>query len=120
MAKGRKTGGRRPGSQNVRTRRREAAMREMAQAMADAIPDAFRGDAHMLLVAIYRDPRQPIELRLDAAKAAIRFEKPTLASTDVRATIRRTLADFTDEELAALAGADGGGGGAGEAPGGPH
>ena len=49
MAKGRKTGGRRPGSQNIRTRQREAAMREMAASLADAIPDAFRGDAHMLL-----------------------------------------------------------------------
>jgi hypothetical protein len=42
--------------------------------------NAFEGDAHALLVTIYKDPTHPIDLRLDAAKAAIAFEKPRLAA----------------------------------------
>jgi hypothetical protein len=95
-------------------------MAAAAQAIAAAIPGAFEGDAHALLMAIYKDPAQPTELRLDAAKAAIRFEKPALASTTVDASVRRSLADFTDAELAVLVAGDGREAGTCEAPGGPH
>jgi len=95
-------------------------MAAAAQAIAAAIPGAFEGDAHALLVAIYKNPKQPIELRLDAAKAAIRFEKPALASTTVDASLRRSPADFTDAELAILVAGEGREAGAGEAPCGPH
>jgi hypothetical protein len=33
-------------------------------------------------MAVYKDPRQPIELRLDAAKTAIPYEKPRLAAIE--------------------------------------
>ena len=49
--------------------------------------NAFEGDAHSLLIAIYKDESRPIELRLEAAKAAIRFEKPALAALDAKGTI---------------------------------
>ena len=49
--------------------------------------DAFKGDAHALLVMVYCDPRQPIELRIDAAKAAIGYEKPKLASIDAKVDV---------------------------------
>ncbi len=47
-----------------------------AEKIGLAVPDAFEGDAHAFLIAIYKDPRQPIELRLEAAGKAIRYEKP--------------------------------------------
>jgi hypothetical protein len=44
------------------------------------MPASFDGDAHAFLQVLYRDETKPVELRLDAAKAAIRYEKPALAS----------------------------------------
>jgi hypothetical protein len=43
-------------------------------------PDAFDGDALAFLMLVYRDPRQPAGLRLEAAKAALPYEKPRIAS----------------------------------------
>jgi hypothetical protein len=57
-------------------------MQEAAKKIEAAVPDAFDGDGHALLVAIYKDPSHPIQLRLDAAKAAIRYERPRLAATE--------------------------------------
>jgi hypothetical protein len=76
----RKGAGRPMGRKNDRTEARELAMKDAAARISAAIPGAFEGDAHALLVAVYKDPRYDIELRVDAAKAAIRFEKPSLAS----------------------------------------
>ena len=39
-------------------------------------------DAHALLMAIYKIENVPIEMRLDAAKSAVRYEKPALSSVD--------------------------------------
>jgi hypothetical protein len=44
-----------------------------------AVP--FTDDAHTLLVMIYQDQTLPLTLRLEAAKAAIPFEKSALAAT---------------------------------------
>jgi hypothetical protein len=83
MAKGRKTGGRKPGGKNKRTLELEAKARAAADQISEALGNAaFDGDAHALLMTVYKDETQPIELRLDAAKAALRFEKPALASVD--------------------------------------
>jgi uridylate kinase len=79
-------------------------MHELAESVAQTIPNAFQGDAHALLVAVYRDPRFSWETRIDAAKAAIRFEKPMLASATVDATFRRDPSTLSDAELAAIAG----------------
>jgi hypothetical protein len=85
MARGFKTGGRQRGSRNKKTVLLEEKGRE---ALAKALgPQAFDRDAHSLLIAIYKDESRPVELRLDAAKAAIRFEKPALAALDARGTI---------------------------------
>src|SRR5437899_6386885 len=46
--------------------------------VGETIPNAFAGDAHALLVAVYKDPRQDLHTRLDAAKAALPYEKPRL------------------------------------------
>jgi DNA-binding winged helix-turn-helix (wHTH) protein len=47
--------------------------------------NGFDGDAHALLMSIYRDARQPIELRIEAAKAALPFERPRVAPIETRA-----------------------------------
>jgi hypothetical protein len=59
--------------------------------------ESFQGDAHALLVWIYRNTELPIGLRLDAAKAAAPFEKPRLATRRVEVTRPQ---DMTDDELA--------------------
>lgn len=96
--------GRPKGSKSKRTVEREQAMREVAEKIAGTLPDAFGGDAHALLISIYKDARQDMHLRVDAAKAALPYEKPKLASIEVQAdvSVRRSAADMTDDELAAL------------------
>ena len=54
----------------------EAAARASAAAISAALPTAFDGDAHALLVAVYKNSSVDLHVRLDAAKVAIRFEKP--------------------------------------------
>jgi len=77
--KGKKTGGRKAGTPNRHGEKRKAAVRALAQRLAAVIPDAFDGDAHAYLMAIYKDPRQETAVRIDAAKAALPYEKPRLA-----------------------------------------
>jgi hypothetical protein len=50
-------------------------------------------DAHALLQRVYQDEKAEMHMRLDAAKAAIRFEKPALASIEqkVESTIRNVV-----------------------------
>lgn len=81
---GKRTGrprGRPVGAKNTHTRERELKIEEASRAIMAAIPDAFAGDAHALLIAVYKDTSIPLPVRIDAAKAAIGFEKPKLNST---------------------------------------
>ena len=80
--------GRPKGRKNKRTRETEAAARAAAEAIGLAVPGAFEGDAHAYLMAVYKDPSQPVELRLEAAGKAIRYEKPALASIENTGAIR--------------------------------
>lgn len=83
MRGGKRTGaGRKPGSQAKRTVERAQQIEQVARALDEALPNAFRGDAHALLMAVYKDETHPLPLRLDAAKAAISFERPRLAAID--------------------------------------
>lgn len=119
MARGRKTGGRRPGAPNKRTQaRREALEKAAAELRAGldaevahdfgsvAVPEPpFRGDAHALLRSIYVDSRWPMELRVDCAKSAIRFERPALVASHVSHTSapsRAVLASLSTEQLKSL------------------
>lgn len=120
MAIGRKTGGRQVGTPNKRTAQRDQAVQQAAVTAGDLIPEAFAGDAHALLMFVYKDPSVALSLRIDAARAAIRHEKPTLSSVDMNASIRRSPSSFADAELAALAGSDGGEDGAGAEEGRPN
>ena len=65
------------------------------------MPDAFDGDAHALLMSVYKDPRHPIDLRLDAAGKAIRYEKPALATIDVTSDGTLTVRDVSDQPATA-------------------
>ena len=76
MAAGKKTGGRVAGTPNKR--KRQAVVAEAIARVGETIPNAFAGDAYALLVAVYKDPRQDLHTRLDAAKAALPYEKPRL------------------------------------------
>jgi hypothetical protein len=59
--------------------------------------DAFEGDAHALLAAVYKDPAQPMELRMEAAKAAIGYEKPRLAAIDGNVDATLSWAKIVEE-----------------------
>jgi DNA-binding response OmpR family regulator len=73
-----KTGGRKLGMKNKPTLARERAAAEKIRDVTG--PAAFEGDAHAFLMMTYKDPTQPMELRLDAATAAIGYEEPQTAS----------------------------------------
>lgn len=95
---GRRPGaGRKPGSRNGFTKERLAKAEASAAAVLEAMPEAFAGDAHALLMTVYKDPSNPIDLRVDAAKAAIRFEKPALSNVEAKVT--QTIQDLREEDL---------------------
>lgn len=83
---GKRTGkprGRPKGSKNLHTLAREEKVEQAAAEIAGALGlQHFEGDAHALLMLVYKDAAQPLDLRLDAAKAAIGYEKPKLSSVD--------------------------------------
>jgi len=88
---GAKTGGRKKGSRNRKTVARETAVAEVVEeALAE---HGFKGDAHAFLTAVYKDQQQPLVMRIDAAKAAIGYEKPKLTSLD--ANIDATVGNYT-------------------------
>lgn len=74
--------GRPAGAKSTRTVEREREIAEVAKVIESALERPFTGDAHTLLMTVYKDEAQPIERRIDAAKAAIAYEKPKLASVD--------------------------------------
>lgn len=76
--------GRPPGAKNKRTKALEQQAAEAAAKIQEALGDGvFEGDAHALLMAVYKNPANELPIRVDAAKAAIRYEKPSLAAIDV-------------------------------------
>jgi hypothetical protein len=56
-------------------------MKAVAEEFAEAVPDAFPCDGVAFLQAVYKDPKLPLSIRMDAAAKAARFERPMLAST---------------------------------------
>ena len=56
---------------------------KLVTAMAQVEPlieGAFAGNAHAFLMLLYKNPCLPVGVRLDAAKAAIRYETPALSA----------------------------------------
>jgi len=76
--------GRPPGAKSKRTVEREQAVATAAKEIEAAIDGAFDGDAHALLMVVYKDPKHEMALRIDAAKAAIRYERPALSSVEAK------------------------------------
>ena len=70
------------GVKSQHTREREARVSAAAAVIEELLPAAFQGDAHALLMAVYKDTTLPLQIRLDAAKAAIAYEKPRLAAVE--------------------------------------
>jgi hypothetical protein len=75
--------GRPKGSKNRRTVTLEAGMTIAAARLNELLPDVKTLDAHSLLIAIYSDPEMPVAVRLEAARAALRVEKPALQATQL-------------------------------------
>jgi hypothetical protein len=106
---GKKTGnprGRPKGAKSQRTKEREQAVQKTAKALEGLLPDAFTGDAHAFLMAVYKDGTNPIKDRLAAATAAIGYEKPKLASVEVQAEIDATVSVSRIELVAPAIGSD--------------
>jgi hypothetical protein len=70
------------GAPNKRTKEALDAARDKSRKMLGE--DAFDGDTHALLMAVYRDRSLPLEVRLDAAKVAINYESPRLNAVAAR------------------------------------
>lgn len=93
--------GRPKGAKNKRTIERAAHVKKIAKAAAKALGvDTFEGDAHALLMLTYKDKTLPIDVRLDAAKAAAPYEKPKLSAVEFNGEldvqveeVRRTIVD---------------------------
>jgi hypothetical protein len=107
MGYGFKSGGRKKGVKNKRTRRIESAARRLLDDAKGVLGDQgaklFEGDAHALMVLTYKNPKLPLDVRMDAAKAAIRFEKPAFTQTAIDMSVRPVRAkDLSDDELAAI------------------
>ncbi len=83
--------GRPPGSKNKKT----LALEEATRRAAASIDEAFEGDAHAFLAAVYRDPAVPLEIRIMAAGRALRVEKPALSAshsvTEVNVNLAKRL-----------------------------
>jgi hypothetical protein len=108
MAYGFKSGGRKKGVKNKRTQRIESAAKRLLddakEFLGDKGAELFAGDAHALLVLTYKNSELPLDIRLDAAKTAIRFEKAAMASSTVDLSVKAVRADqLSDDELAAIA-----------------
>ena len=84
--------GRPPGSKNKKTLAMEAAAREAVA----GIDEAFDGDAHAFLQAVYKNPDVPLEIRIMAASRALRVEKPALAATNSNVNVNFNMAERLD------------------------
>lgn len=79
--------GRPAGAKNKRTEERAQQLAAVSEQLQEALGDCFEGDAHALLMATYKDKSLDLAQRIDAAKAAIRYEKPSLASVSMDAKV---------------------------------
>src|SRR5580658_9840968 len=95
-----KTGGRKAGTPNKRTVALRTATATAAEQISATLgSEVFDGDAHALLMTVYKDLNQPIGLRMEAAKAALPYEKPRLASIENK--IVDEFENMSDQEIEA-------------------
>lgn len=91
VPKGTRIGGRQKGTPNKRTAERQIRLEETIKAVERALPSAFAGDSHAFLVAIYKNETLDLAIRLDAAKAAIAYEKPRLQAVEMKAEVNASI-----------------------------
>lgn len=91
--------GRPKGAKSKRTIEAAEKAKQVIAAVEAAVPGAFEGDGHALLIAVYKDPRHPIELRVDCAKAAMTREKPALAAIDVTSQNEHVVHTISDKPV---------------------
>jgi hypothetical protein len=94
---GTRHGGRQKGTRNKVTDARREHLQKVAQELEELLPGAFEGDGHAFLMAVYKDPRQPMNVRIDAAKAAVGYEKPRLQAVEMNANV-----DISQEDRLSL------------------
>ena len=82
------------------TAARQIMLQDAAARVMAGRPAGFPGDAHQLLVTIYRDESLPLSMRLDAAKSAVKYERPALAATMV--TQKNALDELSLDDLQKL------------------
>ena len=74
MRGGRREGaGRKPGARNKRT----VEVLTAADNVLATTVEPFQGDGVALLQLVYKDPRQPLNVRMSAAAMAAKYERPT-------------------------------------------
>ena len=86
------------------TREVEAAMKAVEKEFAEKMSEAFAGDGVAFRQTVYKDPRQSLNVRLEAAAKAAPFERPMLSASNVR--VINSFEDLTREELERLAAAE--------------
>jgi hypothetical protein len=75
---------------------------EVGRVLAEHLGEhCFPGDAHALAMAIYKDTRNDPELRLEAAKAAMPYEKPRLSAVEHSGSIGTSHEERLFERLKA-------------------
>ena len=82
--------GRKPGVRDKRLVARAAYAAEISARLGFTV-DGRPLDAHGLLCAVYAEPALPIELRVDAAKAALKVEKPVLQASSITGSIEHVV-----------------------------
>jgi hypothetical protein len=106
MPKGRKFGGRKKGTPNKRSAQMKEATQRLLEdadrALAEKGLKLFEGDAHGLLTVVYKHPELDLAMRVDAAKAAAKFEKPVMASSTVDLNVNVPIHRWTDSQLHAF------------------
>ncbi len=98
--------GRKKGTKNTATVERQRAVAEMTVKLEATLPNVFKGNAHELLMAVYKNEDLPLPTRIDAAKAAIPHETPKLSSVEHKGDPDNPLETVTRIELTTPEGHD--------------
>jgi hypothetical protein len=57
-------------------------MQKAQEIISEAFPGAFEGDAYLFLSAIYKNPENPLPIRMKAAETVLGYERPKLAAVE--------------------------------------
>lgn len=103
MARGgaRPNAGRKPGSESAVTKERRALVQRVEAGLAK------KGMTPLEIFSrVMGGDLSVSEMQFEAAKAAAPYLHPKLSAVTMNATVKRSVTDFTDDELEAIAGSD--------------